>query len=374
MVDLIDSTLASATLHVLNAIRPMPQREGITLETAFVGAGMRGADNLRYIPCRLSMVPILFRDWMHPHAVVLHTSTPRNGAVSLGIEVNILPAAIEAVQNNGGVVIAMTNPNMPYTLGDSVIDLADIDYLVEVDEPIMTIDPVPADDISLGIGELISQHIHNGSTIQVGIGAVPDAVLQSITHARDLRIWTETFSDGVLALERAGALDPNRPVQTSFMMGSNELYAWVDNNSRLSMMRTERCNDPARIAKNYGMTSVNGALQVDLYGQANASRIKGKIYSGFGGSTDFIVGALHAPHGHSFMALPSWHPRAKLSTIVPELDAPATNFQQTAVVTEQGIAWLFGVDEREQASNLIENAAHPGARDYLREAMSKMPL
>jgi acyl-CoA hydrolase len=148
----------------------------------------------------------------------------------------------------------------------------------------------------------------------------------------------------------------------------------ADNNPRISMLRTEHCNSPALIARNHAMTSVNGALEVDLHGQSNASRVKGHIYSGFGGSTDFIVGALHSSGGRSFMALPSWHPKADTSTIVPELDGPATSFQQSAVVTEQGIAWLFGGSEREQAEHLIERAAHPRARDFLREALEGMQL
>ena len=115
---------------------------------------------------------------------------------------------------------------------------------------------------------------------------------------------------GFLRLNGRGALDPDVPVRQSFMIGSDELYAWADRNPRVAMLRTEHCNDPALIARNYAMTSVNGALQVDLHGQANASRVKGQIYSGFGGSTDFIVGALHSSGGRSFMALPSWHPKA----------------------------------------------------------------
>jgi len=131
------------------------------------------------------------------------------------------------------------------------------------------------------------------------------------------------------------------------------------------MLKTEKTNNPAKVADQPMMTSVNAALQVDLLDQANASRIGNKIYSGFGGSTDFIVGAMHAKGGQAFIALPSWHPKADCSTIVPLLTEPTTHFQHSAIVTEQGIAAMFGRSQREQASSLIANCAHPHAREYL---------
>jgi acyl-CoA hydrolase len=371
MVSLIDETLETATLNVLNALLALPRRKGITLETSFVGAAMRGSDELRYIPCRLSMLPLLFRKNLRPDAVIVHTSVPRNGAVSLGIEVNVLPAAIEAAREHGGVVIAMANPNMPHTTGDAIIDLSDVDYLVEVQEPLLTLPATEPDDASSQIGALISGHIQSGSTLQLGIGGVPDAVLQSATHLRELCIWSETISDGVLGLEQAGALDLHTPIKTSFMLGSQDLYSWVSDNHRVTMVRTEHANDPGLIEKNVGMTSVNGALEVDLFAHVNASYRKGQIFSGIGGSTDFITGALHAPHGHAFIALPSWHPKAQVSTIVKRLSAPSTSAQPSAVVTEQGIAWLFGADEQEQAENLINHAAHPDAREELTESFAR---
>lgn len=371
LVELIDETLEAATLNVLNALVAMPRREGIRLETAFVGPGMRGSPTLRYIPCRLSMLPLLFAGEYRPDVVVVHTTTPRKGAVSLGVEVNVLPAAMEAARARGGIVIAAANPHMPFTHGDGVVDLTDIDYLVEIDEPIVTVAASDPDERSLRIGDQISDHIQNGSSLQLGIGGVPDAVLLAATNLRGLRIWSETISDGVLSLENAGALDPRMPVRTSFMLGSNDLYAWVADNPRLTMIRTERCNDPGLIEKNYGMTSVNGALEVDLWGQVNASRRNGQIFSGIGGSTDFITGAMHAPHGKAFIALPSWHPKAQVSTVVSQLSGPSTSAQPSAIVTEQGIAWLFGADEHQQAENLISHAAHPNAQAALRESLAK---
>jgi acyl-CoA hydrolase len=134
------------------------------------------------------------------------------------------------------------------------------------------------------------------------------------------------------------------------------------------MLRTESTNNPGNISRQRQMTSVNAAMQVDLFDQANASRVKGRIYSGFGGSTDFIVGALHSRGGQSFIALPSWHPKAHVSTIVPLITEPVTSFQHTYVATEQGLARTFGLSQTDQATNIIEKAAHPDARDALREA------
>jgi acyl-CoA hydrolase len=172
------------------------------------------------------------------------------------------------------------------------------------------------------------------------------------------------FSDGVLALERAGALDVNEELVASFLFGSPELYAWVDGNPRVRMLRTEVTNDPGVIARHPRMTSVNGALQIDLYGQANASWVAGRIYSGFGGQSDFVVGALHAADGLAIAALPSWHPKADRSTIVATLDGPATSFQHSFVVTEQGVAKVWPGTSRDQARHLID-VAHPDARAAL---------
>ena len=256
---------------------------------------------------------------------------------------------------------------MPYTYGDAQIYESEIDFLIEVDEPLATHDPVEADSISQGIGELIAARIIDGSTLQLGIGGVPDAVLGALIKRKGLRVWTEMFSEGVLNLHKAGALDEEVPITASFIFGSSELYEWLHLNRRVRMMRTEISNNPAAIARQALMTSVNGALQVDLFDQANASRLKGRIYSGFGGAPDFTSGALHARGGQSFVALPSWHPKANVSTIVPLLTDPVTTLQHSAVVTENGIADVFGRTQGEQAKNIIEQAAHPDAREELRE-------
>jgi acyl-CoA hydrolase len=263
---------------------------------------------------------------------------------------------------------------MPYTFGDGEISLDDIDYLIEVDEELTEAPQIPLNDTSREIGSLIAGRVANGSTLQLGIGAIPNAVIESMQEHQGLKIWTEMFSDGVLGLARNGAIDPSSVLTASFLFGSRDLYDWVNLNERVHMHRTEVTNDPGLISMQENMTSINAALQVDLYDQANASFVNGQPYSGFGGSTDFIVGALHSVGGASFMALPSWHGKSKSSNIVHRLSEAATSFQHSFVVTEQGVAECFGRSATEQATNLIENAAHPDAREELRLAAAEAGL
>jgi acyl-CoA hydrolase len=367
LLSLVDKTLATYRLNVLNAQPGIPNREGVVHETSFVGPGMRMSDNLSYVPSRLSLLPHLFRTSLPPDVLVVHTSLPSNGTVSLGTEVNVLPCAMEEVRRRGGLVLAQMNSRMPYTFGDAVVPLDMIDHAIEVDEPLPSPRQTTTDDAATVIGQRIAVRVPDGAVLQAGIGAVPDATLSELTRHRGLGVWSEMFSDGVMILDRAGALDPAAPLTASFVLGSSELYAWVHRNERVRLLRTETTNDPAMIKLNNQMVSVNSALQVDLFGQANASRIGRRIYSGFGGQTDFVVGAMHAPGGQALVALRSWHPKADCSTVVPLVDEPVTSFQMTAVVTEQGTADVAGCDQRRQAENLINRAAHPDIREELLE-------
>jgi acyl-CoA hydrolase len=379
LLAMLDAELEHYRLFMLNAPVGVPCRAGVVLETPFVGPGMRGRSGLSYIPSRLSQVPHLFAGPLPPDIVCLHTSPPVGGKVSLGVEVNVLPAAIEAAHQRGAVVIAQTNPAMPYTYGDAEIDLSDIDAVLPVDDSLGAVDQRSLDvsetpPALLHLGRIVSDRIGDGAVLQLGIGRVPDAVLPGLLQRRGLGVWSEMVSDGVMALDEAGALSSDRPLTMSFIIGSSQLYKWADRNERLRLMRTELTNDPARIAQNAGMVSINTALQVDLFGQANASRIRGRIHSGFGGQTDFTVGALHAPGGQALMALQSWHPKADVSSIVPLIDEPVTSFQHTAVITEQGAAEIWGNDERTQAEQLIKRAAHPSVRAELWEEARALGL
>jgi acyl-CoA hydrolase len=347
-LSLVDSALDSYRLWMLNAQKGIPDRDGVCYETPFVGPGMRHHPDLCYVPCRLSMVPHLFTTTMPPDLVVLNTTPPENGKVSLGIEVNVLPAAIEAARARGGKVIAQANASLPHTLGDSEIDVDLIDLFIEADEPLPGAPTGALDELSLAIGELVAQRVGD--------------------------VWTEMFSDSVLALEKAGALDTDTPIHASFLFGSEELNAWVDRNERVRMLRTEISNDPAVIARRPQMISINSALQVDLFGQANASRVHNRIHSGFGGQNDFMVGALHSDGGQAMIALRSWHPKADVSTVVPMIEDPVTSFQMSAIITEQGAAEVFGREQREQARNIIEQAAHPQVREELWEEAVELGL
>ncbi|HUI03576.1 MAG TPA: acetyl-CoA hydrolase/transferase C-terminal domain-containing protein [Acidimicrobiales bacterium] len=374
LLRLADATLEQYRLFVLNPQAGWPCRPGVVTETPFVGPGVRHDPQLDYLPMRLSLVPRLFDSLRPPDVVLLHTSTPFEGKVSLGIEVNILPAAIERVRQRGGLVVAQLNPHMPYTLGDAELDLDQVDLAVEVEAALPSPAPRAVDDEAETIGRRVAQYASDGGTVQLGIGELPDAAARMLTSARGLGVWSEMVSDGIVSLDRAGALDPARPVCASFMFGSPEVYQWADHNRRLVMRRTEVVNDPGRIATQPAMLSINTALQVDLFAQANACSVRGRIYSGFGGQPDFVVGALHSTGGHAVIALRAWHAVTDSSTIVPIVQTPVSTFQHSVVVTDVGCAEIFGRSQQAQARLLIEQAADPRARASLWEAAAGLGL
>lgn len=379
LLGLFDASVSRYRLFIINAQPPVPDRDGVIHETPFVGPGMRpsgetASSRLDYLPMRLSLVPHLFEHFRPPDVVLLQTSVPRDGRLSLGIEVNILVAAVEQVRARGGLVVAQLNPRMPWTFGDAELDLDLVDLGIEAEEELASPASAAPGDTARAIGEHVASLVEDGSTLQLGIGSIPDAALAAVEGRRRLGIWSEMVSDGVLFLERAGRLDVDRRIVASFLFGSAELYDWVDGNPRLHLLRTENTNDPAQIARQPRMTSVNTALQVDLYAQANASFVGGRVYSGFGGQTDFIVGALHSHGGQAVIALGSWHYKSGTSTVLDRLDSPTTSFQHSAIVTEHGVAQIFGRSQRAQARLIIDRAAHPDAREGLRAAASGLGL
>ncbi len=374
LVRILDQTLEHCRVFVMNPQRGWPVRPGFVTETPFVGPGVRDDAMVDYLPMRLSLVPRLFGSIRPPEAVLLQTSPPRRGKVSLGIEVNILPAAIDEVRRRRGLVVAQVNPSMPYTRGDGEIDVDLIDLAIEVHTPLPSPVVRAPDDAASVVGALVAQLASNGGTLQMGIGQLPDAALAYMGSKKRLGVWSELVSDGVMDLERSGALDEQRAIVASFLFGSPELYQWIDDNPRLTMRRTEIVNDPARIAQQPAMLSINTALEVDLFAQANASFVRGKIYSGFGGQPDFVSGALHSPGGHSVLALRSWHDKSASSAVVPILHQPVCSFQHSVIATEQGLAAIFGRSQHAQARLLIERAAHPRAREALWEAAGGLGL
>jgi acyl-CoA hydrolase len=374
LVRIVERSLAECRLFVLNAQPGWPCREGIITESPFVGPGVRHDPWLDYLPMRLSLVPRLFDSLRPPDVVLLHASPPRDGKVSLGIEVNILPAAIERVRRRGGLVVAQLNRNMPYTRGDAEIDVDQVDLALEVDAELASPVGRAVDDAATVIGQRVAGYATDGGTIQLGIGEVPDAAAVALQARRSLTVWSEMIGDGVMVLDRSGAIDDSRPITATFLFGSPELYRWVHDHPRLIMRRTEVVNDPGRIARQPAMLSVNSAMQVDLYAQANAWSIGGHVYSGFGGQPDFVEGALHSSGGHAVIALRAWHEPSDTSTIVPHVEAPVSTFQHSVIVSDVGVAEIFGRSQHAQARLLIEGTADPRARPGLWEEAERMGL
>ncbi len=374
LVRLADAALPSWHSFVLNPHPGWPCRDGFVIDTPFVGPGARCDPRLEYLPMRLSLVPRLFDSLWPPDAVLIHTSPPRAGKVSLGIEVNILPAAIERVRQRGGLVVAQVNSHMPYPGGDAEVDVADIDLALAVELQLSSPPLEAPDAMSAAIGEQVARYATDGGTVQLGIGLVPDTAAHHLRSKRRLGVWSELVSDGTLQLEQAGALDSDRPICASFLFGSQELYAWADDNPRLVMRRTEVVNNPGLIATLPAMLSVNTALQVDLFAQANASYVRGSIYSGFGGQPDFVEGALHSEGGHAVIALRSWHDKSAASNILPVLGVPACSFPHSVVVRDQGSAEIFGRSQYDQARLLIERVADPRSRTGLWDAAEDLGL
>lgn len=375
LLQLLDEAVPLFELFMLNAPRGIPTRPGVSHVTPFVGPGMRGSSGLAYLPARLSHVPRLFALRFVPDVVLVTVSAPIAGSWSLGAEVNILPAAMEVCRAAGGVALAESRDDMPFTFGDGRLRVDDLDAVLATTAPGRSAPKVPSagPDI-VSIGTQVAARVRSGSTLQLGIGAIPDAVVPRLAGRHRLGVWSEMVSDGILDLDQAGALDRDRDIVASFAAGGARLMAWLHENPRIQMLRTETVNNPGRIAANPQMTSINTALAVDLFDQANASHIGSRLYSGFGGQSDFVVGAMDSPGGQALMALRSWHPRADVSAIVGLLEGPVTSFQHTAVITEQGTADVMGRDAKAQARNLIERAAHPSVRAELWEDARELGL
>lgn len=352
-------------------------RDWFHTSALFVGGNVRkavqegGAD---YIPVFLSETPALFRRGVLPLDVALvHVSPPdKHGFCSLGVSVDCSRAAVESAKK----VIAQINPNMPRTHGDGIIHTRDIDCAIEVDTPLPS-HPAPVlTDVEKRIGELVAGLIEDGSCLQMGIGAIPDAVLAALTTHKDLGIHTEMFSDGVIPLVESGVVNGSRKkthpgkIVASFLVGSQRLYDFVDDNPQVMMLDCGYTNDTAAIRRNDRVVAINSAIEVDLTGQVVADSIGTRQYSGVGGQMDFIRGASLSPGGKPIIALPS-ATRREESRIVPFLKPGAgvvtTRAHVHYVVTEYGAVNLYGKDLRQRAQALIE-IAHPDHRDELTKA------
>ena len=324
-----------------------------------------------YLPVFLSDVPKLFRGGLLPLDVAMVSVSPpdRHGFCSLGVSVDVSRAAVQTART----VIAQVNPRMPRTHGDGLIHVDAIDFMVEVDEPLYETKPEPLSDVSRAIGRHCAELVDDGATLQIGVGAIPDATLAALSSHHRLGIHTEMLSDGVVDLVEKGVITgeakrihPGKVV-ASFAIGSRRLYDFLDDNPLVQMLDVAYVNDTAVIRRNPKVTAINSAIEVDLTGQVCADSLGELQFSGVGGQMDFIRGAALSEGGKPIIALPS-ETSGKVSRIVSQLKPGAgvvtTRAHVHYVVTEYGIADLFGKNLRQRAAALVA-IAHPRHRDAL---------
>ncbi len=340
----------------------------------FVGANVREAvteGRADYLPVFLSEVPNLFRAGILPLDVALIQVSPpdRHGFYSLGVSVDVARAAVQTART----VVAQVNPRMPRTHGDGIIHEEDLDFLVEVDEPILELPQVPLTEVERAIGGHCAELVDDGACLQIGIGAIPQATLAALRDHQRLGLHTEMISDGVVDLVERGVLTgeakrvhPGKIV-AGFALGTRRLYDFLDDNPAVAMLDMAYTNDTAVIRRNPKVTAINGALEVDLTGQVCADSIGDRLFSGVGGQMDFIRGAALSEGGKPIIALPSITGRGEsriVSYLKPGAGVVTTRAHVHFVVTEHGIADLWGKNLRQRAAALIA-IAHPSHRDAL---------
>lgn len=359
-----------------------PAMEGhLRVNSMFISANIRKAiqeGRGDFTPVLLSEFPLLFKKKILPLDVALvHVSPPdEHGFCSLGIEVGLTKSPAESAK----MIIAEVNQQMPRTLGDAFIHVSRLNYIVPVDYPLpeMKMGGEGTDEVTEKIAGHIAELIPDGATMQLGIGAIPDAVLKYLYHKKDLGVHSELFSDGVIDLVDAGVVtNALRSIHTGkitagFIIGTQRLYKWVDDNPMIELHPTEYINDPFVIAQNDRMVAINSAIEIDLTGQICADSIGPKLYSGVGGQLDFVYGASRSKGGVPIIAMPSTNimrDGSAISKIVPMLKQGAgvvtTRNHVRYVVTEYGIAELYGKTIRQRAQALI-NVAAPQFRDELK--------
>lgn len=349
--------------------------QAFRVNALFIGENVRPAvqsGRADFTPIFLSEIPGLFRNGQLPIDVALISVTPpdEHGFCSFGVEVGTTKPAAESA----GLIIAEVNRQMPRTLGDSFIHVSRIHHLVEANYPLPEAPQGGSTPDHLRVGQYIAEMIPNGATLQMGIGSIPDAVLQNLGNHRDLGIHTELFSDGVIELVESGVITcaqksfhPGKMV-VGFLFGTQRLYQFVHNNPIIELHPTDYVNDPFNIAQNERMVAINSALQVDLTGQVCADSIGTRFYSGAGGQVDFIRGAARSKGGLPVIALLSTAKNGTLSRIVPTLTPGAgvvtTRNDVHYIVSEYGVASLYGKSVRQRAQELI-NISHPHFREEL---------
>ncbi|NUN15781.1 MAG: acetyl-CoA hydrolase/transferase family protein [Myxococcales bacterium] len=332
-----------------------------------------------FMPIFLSDIPRLFSSGQVPLDVAMVQLSPpdKHGMCTLGTSVDTAKAAVDSAK----VVIAEINEKMPRTCGASAVPLSRVTAFVHTNRPLFEAEPAEQTDVEHRIGDLVAELVSDRATLQMGIGAIPDAVLARLYKKHDLGIHTEMFSDGVVGLFEAGVITnkfknvhPGRLV-TSFVTGTQKLYDFVDNNLMVEFHPCDRTNDTALIRKNDRVTAINSALEIDLSGQVCADSIGFRIFSGIGGQMDFIRGAAVSRDGKPIIALPSTAAGGKVSRIAPNLNVGAgvvtTRGHVHWVVTEYGAVNLHGLTLRERGEALI-SIAHPDFRSELKQNLNQI--
>lgn len=353
------------------------------LNTFFIGnKSVREAvdqGNADYTPIFLSEIPKLIKTGRLHINVALVQITPPDifGNCSLGMSVE----TVKAVVQHSDYVIAQVNPKMPRTLGDSFVSVEELDAIIEYEEQVLEYIAPEVDEISEQIGFYVSRLVPDGSTIQAGIGKIPNAVLKHLMDKHNIGVHTEMFSDGMIELYEAGVITNTRKtfhegkIVAAFCLGSQRLYDIIDNNPVFEFYPTDYVSDPRNISRNDNMVAINSALEVDITGQICADSLGTRFYSGIGGQADFIRGAALAKNGRPIIAIPSTARGGEESRIVPVLASGAgvvtTRGDVHYVVTEYGIAYLHGKNIRERALALI-NIAHPKFREQLLEEAKEL--
>jgi len=390
---LIDALVASADrLRDVNVIHGLTfgdapycrpdYSKSFHVHALFIGANVRDAVNEGrgdYVPLFMSDTPYLFTSRVVPIDVCLVQVSPPDGHgyCSYGVSVDVTLAARKYAR----VVVAEVNEQMPRTFGRSFVHVSRLTHIIESDRPLPEHASASPSDVERRIGEHVASLVEDGATLQIGIGEIPNATLACLYDRKDLGVHTEMFSDGVVDLVEAGVVTNDMKtvmpgkIATSFVLGTKRLYDFVDNNPSVEFQTSDIINNPHIIAQNYKMTSINSALQVDITGQVSADSIGSTLYSGPGGQVDFVRGASRSRDGKAIIALPSTAKDGMFSRIVPFLDPGGGVVTSRAdvhyVVTEYGIADLFGKSTRERARALI-NIAHPKFRASLEAECSKV--
>jgi acyl-CoA hydrolase/GNAT superfamily N-acetyltransferase len=348
----------------------------------FVGTNTREAVNMGladYTPISLSSVPkLIYRGLVPIDVALIQTSLPdSHGYISLGVSVDIVKVAVE----NAKLIIAQLNPRMPRVHGDTFLNIADVDFVVPHDEPLLEYEPQISDEIAHRIGRYVSRLIQDGDTIQVGYGSLPDAIIGNLANKRHLGVHTELLTEGITRLMKLGVIDNSRKsinrgkTVATFCMGKEDTYKYINDNPSIEFRTIDYTNDPLIIAQHEHMTAINSTLEIDLTGQASSESIGKMFYSGIGGQADFMRGAVLASNGKTILALQSTADNGERSRIVPFLSqgAGATLNRSDVhyVVTEYGIAYLHGKNIRERSMELI-SIAHPQYRAWLIQEAKKL--